>query len=110
MIFICLFKNKTKQQILIQTDIQEDKFDQLNTTVSTARVVGCLQANVTIAPYSIVHLRWPSMQAVERETSADLVMVNCVYQCSGKSCYTKTSAHFSWRYCFVTWHLLYIVV
>ena len=57
MIFICLFKNKTKQQILIQTDIQEDKFDQLNTTVSTARVVGCLQANVTIAPYSIVHLR-----------------------------------------------------
>ena len=77
MIFICLFKNK--KTILIQTDIQEDNFDQLNTTVSTAKVVGCLQASVTIAPYSIVHLRWPSMQAVERETSADLVMVNCFY-------------------------------
>ena len=65
MIFICLFKNKTKQQILIQTDIQEDKFDQLNTTVSTARVVGCLQANVTIAPYSIC-LLYTSDAADER--------------------------------------------
>lgn len=69
-----LFVYKKTKTILIQTDIQEDNFDQLNTTVSTAKVVGCLQAK-----YSVVHLRWPSMQAIERETSADLVMVNCFY-------------------------------